>query len=155
MIRIKMYISKAKLPFYPSCEIKCGLQNRVSTIAHNDVFHELTKHIEIDYHITRQHLKKGNLQLFFISSIDQPVDIFTKTHPPVRLQDLISKLQLASSLPPQVFKRGYQYIAQFSLAHQAQPTMLYLQYTHITCTSHILNLYKALYYTMLFTQNIH
>ena len=31
MARIKMHISKAKLPFYPSCEIKYKLQNGVST----------------------------------------------------------------------------------------------------------------------------
>ena len=61
-------------------------------IAHNDVFHERIKHIEIDCHITCQHLKKCNLQLFSISSTDQPIDIFTKTHPPSCLQDLISKL---------------------------------------------------------------
>ena len=31
MVRIKMYISKAKLSFNPPCEVKCRLQNRVST----------------------------------------------------------------------------------------------------------------------------
>ena len=33
MTRIKMHISKVKLPFYPPCEVKCGLQNGVSTTA--------------------------------------------------------------------------------------------------------------------------
>ena len=32
MTRIKMHISKVKLPFYPPCEVKCALQNRVSTL---------------------------------------------------------------------------------------------------------------------------
>ena len=31
MTRIKMHISKVKLPFYPPCEVKCGLQNGVLT----------------------------------------------------------------------------------------------------------------------------
>ena len=32
MTKIKMHISKVKLPFYPPCDVKYGLQNRVSTI---------------------------------------------------------------------------------------------------------------------------
>ena len=32
MTKIKMHISKVKLPFYPPCDVKYGLQNRVSTV---------------------------------------------------------------------------------------------------------------------------
>ena len=31
MTRIKMHISKVKLPFYPPCQVKCRLQNGVLT----------------------------------------------------------------------------------------------------------------------------
>ena len=31
MTRIKLHISNVKLPFYPPCEVKCRLQNGVST----------------------------------------------------------------------------------------------------------------------------
>ena len=44
-----------------------------------------------------------------------------------------------------------QCIAQITLAHWAQPNILYLQFTPFTCTAHIPSLYKALYYTLLFT----
>ena len=65
-------------------------------IAHNDVFHERTKHIEINCHFIRYHLVHCALKLISISSKDQLANIFTKSHPKGHLCTLVDNLKLAS-----------------------------------------------------------
>ena len=61
-------------------------------ITQNPVQHSRTKHIDIKYHFIREHVMKGTVELHFIPSKQQLVDIFTKPLDESTFSRLVSEL---------------------------------------------------------------
>ena len=61
-------------------------------ISSNPVFHERTKHIEVDCHFIREKIASGCISTSFVNSNDQLEDIFTKSLRGPRIKYICDKL---------------------------------------------------------------
>nr|GEU52580.1 putative RNA-directed DNA polymerase [Tanacetum cinerariifolium] len=86
-----------KIPIY--CDSKSAI-----AISCNPVQHSRTKHITVRYHFIKKHVEKGTIELYFVKTDYQLVDLFTKALPVDRFNYLVRHLGMRN-LSTQELKR--------------------------------------------------
>nr|GEV24652.1 copia protein [Tanacetum cinerariifolium] len=86
-----------KIPIY--CDSKSAI-----SISCNPVQHSRTKHIIIRYHLLKEHIEKGTIELYFVKTGYQLADLFTKALPLYRFNYLVRRLGM-QRLSPQELER--------------------------------------------------
>ncbi|KAL6329152.1 hypothetical protein AAG906_011606 [Vitis piasezkii] len=82
-----------ELRFGKEEQIKLVCDNQAAIhIASNPIFHEMTKHIEVDCHFIREKIASGCVATSFVNSNDQLADIFTKSLRGPRIKYICNKL---------------------------------------------------------------
>ncbi|KAJ9674602.1 hypothetical protein PVL29_023878 [Vitis rotundifolia] len=91
IIRLKHLIRELRFGKDEQMKLICDNQAAFH-IASNPVFHERTKHIEVDCHFIREKIASGCVATSFVNSNDQLADIFTKSLRGPRIKYICNKL---------------------------------------------------------------
>ena len=78
LIWLKQLLKELKFCEVSPIKLVCDNQ-AVLHITSNSVFHERTKHIEINCHFIKEKLVEGVIVTEFVNSSDQFADVFTKS----------------------------------------------------------------------------
>jgi len=61
----------------PQCDLHCDNTSAI-ICSKTDKNHQRTRHIDIRYHMIRDHVKNGNIVIKYIKTTEQPADLLTK-----------------------------------------------------------------------------
>ncbi|KAM1116742.1 hypothetical protein ACFX1X_007342 [Malus domestica] len=99
LIWLKGLLSELRFTSMAHMSLYCDNQAAMH-IASNPVFHERTKHIEVDCHYIRAQVQSKVIDTVFTRSHDQLADLFTKALDSTQFQRLLCKLGSINPLDP-------------------------------------------------------
>ena len=92
---IRNLLDELKIVYIKPIDIRCD-NTLAICIAHDPVYHDRMKHVNIDRFYIQDHLEQGILKTEHVSFEDQCADIFTKGLPVKTMRRLTSKLGVQS-----------------------------------------------------------
>lgn len=88
-----MLLTKVGFPVVGPMSLYCD-NKAVISIAHDPVQHDRTKHVEVDRHYIKDHLKQGHICTPYIQTQHQFANVFTKGLSEAQFMYLIGKLEM-------------------------------------------------------------
>jgi hypothetical protein len=73
-------LQEVKIPQLEATEIRVDNKSAIE-LAKNPVHHERSKHIDVRFHLIREHIKNEEVRVVHVQSNDQAADVFTKALP--------------------------------------------------------------------------
>ena len=97
---IKRFLEDLKISCFLPMQVCCD--NKVAIeIAHNPVFHDQTKHVEVDKHFIEEKIEDGIICMPYITTFEQVAYLLTKEVLPKRqFESLIVKLTMEDIFKP-------------------------------------------------------
>ena len=91
LLWLNMLLSEVGFHIKGPMSLYCNNKAAIS-IAHDPVQHGQTKHVDVDRHFIKDHLKKGSICTPYIQTHDQHVNIFTEDLSGAQFMYIVSKL---------------------------------------------------------------